>query len=133
MSVEHDIPTQTTRAKVFAYCMVNAPIFARMAATVMEWIGVVADDDIEQQHTARRESGKAGLKKIVVSECIGPGFLGVTEHFTECRNRCAPGQGEFSNVAMIQCRAGRKIFRQCQGSCREIDADRRVARLSKCS
>jgi len=74
MLVESDIPAQTTCAKVSAYCVVNAPIFARMAATVMEWICVVADDDIEQQHTARRESGKAGLKKIVVSECIGSGF-----------------------------------------------------------
>ena len=74
MLVEPDIPAQTTCAKVFAYCMVNAPIFARMVATVMEWICVVADDDIEQHHTARRENGKAGLKKIVVSECIGSGF-----------------------------------------------------------
>ena len=111
VSVEHDIPTQTMRAKVFAHRMVNAPIFARVATTVVERIGVVADDDIEQQHTARGESGKAGLKKIVVSECIGSGFRGVTKHFTECRNRCAPGQGKFSNVSVIQCRAGCKIFR----------------------
>ena len=53
MSVEHYIPTQTKRAKVFAYCMVKALIFARMATMIMEWIGVVTDDDIEQQHTVR--------------------------------------------------------------------------------
>ena len=111
MLVESDILAQTTCAKVFAYCMVNAQIFARMAATVMEWICVVADNDIEQQHTARGESGKAGLKKIVVSECIGSGFRDVTKHFIECRNRCAPGQGKFSNVSVIHCCAGCKIFR----------------------
>ena len=47
VSVEHDIPTQTMHAKVFAHRMVNAPIFARVATTVVERIGVVADDDIE--------------------------------------------------------------------------------------
>lgn len=111
MLVEPDIPAPTTCAKVFAYCKVNAPIFARMAATVMEWICVVAYDDIEQQQTARRETGEAGLKKIFVSKCIVSGFRGVTKHFTECFNRCPPGQGEFSNVAVIQCRAGCEIFR----------------------
>ena len=65
----------------------------------MDWR--FADDDIKHQDATRLENGKAGLKKIVVSECIGPYFWGVTEHVTEYRVYRVQGTGEFGNVAMI--------------------------------